>query len=980
MKSVFTFLFLILVTIQSSLATDPPGLLLPADSSENFAEVLFQWTVVSGASSYEFQADSSLSFNSGLLIDSNFVALAAGLDNILILNQLHFGVNYFWRVRTITAVDTSAWSTPFSFSTRDSLLISSPAFNLEFESKVKLDWDAFPGATYYDIQLDTSNSFNSTALQISSTFAFSSQNNSFDTEATFIHLYFGKTHYWRVRARNDADTTVWTSSQFIVKESIEITAVNGATQDQGTKLNWDAYERVQYYDFHVDIDPGFTSAGLISGSTFYISTSDNNTDTEYSPYDLQFDSYYYWRVRGRHNNDTSIWTSDFFHTYPTVDLNTPLNAAVVDVNVMIDWQPHTGVDYYVYQVDITDQFNSPSLINGQNLYFNAFDGNSDTEEEIQNLKFGTTYFWRVRAVNSTDESAWSEIRTFTTVNSVEQMYPLDNTSNFTQIDFSWVDIDGIVNYQIQLDSVISFNSNILLQYSNGSQAHKVIPNLFFGENYYWRVRAMNAVDTSEWSDIRTFYTYDLPGLFTPDLGALAVDTAVMLDWMHHTGAVMYQLEVDSSNTFSTGWLIQSNQLYLGASSGLPDTQYWLSGLDEDQFYFWRVRVLNEKDTSQWESRWFSTGNAPLVLPQTPVLIAPLHNETHVSTDPELWWTAISGAAGYHYQFSTDMDFSNDPVLFATGNQVALTSLDYVSDYYWRVRTFDGNLVSDWSSVFHFTTDQEQLIAPQLITPLYGAYSQSVDQLNFDWNSVYHAQYYIIQLSTTDNFLFDLIQEQVSTSFFEAFTLLPGKDYFWRVRAMNDTLINSEWSEVWTFSTLAVLETPQLISPINTSVEQAYNNLMLEWQEIILADGYEIEYAKDEYFLVNPEHEVNVVNYFVVSSLDPAATYYWRVRAIADTMYHSDWSYVWSFTTRDLIDIQDVESECLKVYPNPVTDIMNLESGKIIGRMELMTIDGKVVFTQKIDAMNYRLEMSQYPAGVYYLRIEKQELIKFIKLD
>lgn len=980
MRSFFTFLILIFISISSAMATDPPGLELPADSSMTFAEVQFQWSADSTAVAYEFQADSTVSFNSPILVETTIISVSPGSDNTIVYYQLHFGVDYFWRVRTITSLDTSAWSNSFHFTTRDSIVINSPLLNSEHESRVKLDWDAYPGANYYDVQYDTVSSFNSPILQSSFTTAFTSQNTSFDTELSIIHLYFGQAYYWRIRARNDVDSTVWSQSQFYTKDSVLLNTNNGSTHDVGTKLNWYAYENVQFYDFQLDSDPGFGSTSLISAEKAYINNNDGNSDTEYIPSDLLFDTYYYWRARARHYADTSQWSTDSFHTYSTVDLNTPLNLDVVDVQLTIDWQPHTGIDYYVYQVDIVDQFNSPQLIQGQKIYINEFDGNSDTRAEIYNLKFGTSYYWRVRAVNGSDESAWSEVRLFTTVDSVDLMYPLDNTSNFTQIDFSWAEIEGILKYQIQVDTLLGFSSNLLVQYNTGLSSNKVIPNLSFGKNYYWRVRAISAVDTTAWSDYRTFYTYDLPGLYTPDQGALSVDTAVMLDWMHHTGAVMYHLEVDTSNTYSTGWLIQSNQIYLGPSSGLSDTEYNLSGLEEDQYYFWRVRVLNEKDTSQWENRWFSTGNNPLILPEIPSLIAPLHHEINVSVNPDLLWAAVTGAAGYYYQVSKDMDFSNDPILMAISNQVALSNLDYVDDYYWRVRTFDGNLVSDWSAVFHFTTTQEKLQAPDLITPLNGVYSQSVTQLTFDWTNVYHADYYVIEISTSDNFLFDLIQEQVNSSILLVNALLPGNNYFWRVRAMNDTLIHSEWSDVWTFSTLQVLDAPQLTSPYNTAAEQVYNNLMLEWTEVTLADAYEIEYAKDEYFLVNPVHEVNVVNYFIVSTLDPGSIYYWRVRAVADTMYQSDWSYVWTFTTREMTGIESLESSQVKAYPNPVRDIVYIESDQSLGKIEILTIEGRKIYVDRVLDKNFSIDMSGYPGGVYYLRRENQELIRLIKLD
>lgn len=980
MKSLFTYFLIFLFSTGLALATDPPGLLQPASNSQEWNYIVFEWSTVSGASAYQLQIDTSAVFTSAALKDTLFPALAPGLENILPLQTFLFGENYFWRVRTITSTDTSAWSLSGTFETKDSVYLLSPAALDTFEAKVLLDWDAHPGVDFYDYQVDTSSQFNSPILVQGNNYYFSSQGNSFDSQFSMAYLHYGSHYYWRVRARNLIDTTNWFTSEFVVLPAPSLVPTNGITQEVGEKLNWDAFQGTSQYDYQVDLSASFNTGNLLSGSTFYISASNDNTDTQYSPAGLDFGTDYFWRVRCRNPLDTSAWTQDYFHTYPTVDLITPANNATVGTTVVIDWQPHTGIIYYQYQLDTTVEFSSSMLQQGQNVYFNAYDGNADTRHEFQNLHYNTTYVWRVRANNTGGSSDWSEVRSFHTGNLPELMYPLNGSNTFTEVNFSWADLEGATYYQIQVDSTQLFNSNLQQQYNVFGATNKEISNFYFDDVYFWRVRAVNLTDTSAWSETFSYYTYDLVGLLFPDAGQLNLDTAVVLDWMYHLGASAYQLQVDTSNSFSTGWLIQAEQNYLGASSNLADTRYELSGLEQDQFYFWRVRVLNEKDTSSWEERWFSTGSAQLVLPQPPALISPLHNEMDVSINPTLVWSGITGAAGYYYQISKDYDFTNAATFYSVNPLQALASLDYVEDYYWRVRTTDGNLLSAWSSIYHFKTIQEKLNAPNLLAPASGLFSQAIEQLFFDWTDVYHAQYYVIELSTTDNFLFNLIQEQTNSSSFMANTLLPGETYFWRVKAMNDTLIASNWSDVWNFQTLEILATPSLTSPINNANQQVYNNLMLDWEDVPLADGYEIEYAIDEYFLINPQHEVNVVSYFIVSSLNPLTSYYWRVRAIADTMYHSEWSYVWNFSTRELIGIQESELNDFNVFPNPTQGVLTIQSEAAIGLIQLITPDGKLLEENECFESEFRLDLSGCAPGVYFLRMNNRETFRLLKLE
>ncbi len=980
MKLIYTFLLLLIWPLNSLLATDPPSLILPANSTLEWNYVVFEWSVVPNAVSFEFQADTSAAFTSLILKDSVVAAGPSGVENVLPLSTFTFGSTYYWRVRTITSTDTSIWSVPGTFMTRDSIYLQDPAENALLEAKTIINWDSHPGVDYYDFQVDTSLQFNSALLIEGTKYYFSYQSSAYDSEHALNFLHYGSTYHWRVRARNSLDTTAWFMRSFTVLPAPEIQPTNGVTQFVGDKIDWNSFNGTVNYDYQIDYLPGFTSSSLLSGSAFFLVDNDNFSDTEYAPEGLEFGTEYFWRVRCRNALDTSGWTGDHFYTVSSVSLTTPANNTETGTTVTIDWQPHKGVTYYQYQIDTTSAFNSSLMQQGQNVYINAFDGNQDTRHTFQNLYFGKTYFWRVRAGNANDVSDWSEVRTFLTSPDLELFYPLDGSNTFTEVNFSWEELNGATYFQLQLDTNMYFASGMAEQYNVFGTGSKTISNLYFGENYYWRVRAVNLTDTSLWSDTYSLFTYDLVGLFSPGQGELNLDTALTLDWMAHPGASSYELEVDTSNTFSTSWLIQASQTYLGPNSNLQDTEYELIGLEQNQYYFWRVRILNEKDTSDWEERWFSTGSITLVLPQPPALISPLHNEINVTINPLLLWSNVTNAAGYYYQISKDYDFTNSSTYYSSSAQQMLSNLDYVEDYYWRVRTFDGNLISAWSAIYHFKTTQEKLLPPTLISPAYGLVSQPVDQLAFDWTDVYHAASYQIELSTTDNFLFNLIQEQTLSSYFMATNLLPGENYYWRVKAINDTLINSDWSEVWMFRTLDVLEFPSLTSPINNADQQLYHNLTLDWEDVPLADSYEIEYAIDEYFLINPVHEINVVSYYIVSSLNPSTLYYWRVRAVADTMYHSDWSYVWNFTTTAQIGIGDLLQSQFNVFPNPVQDVVTITSPGTIGRIELLGIDGKLWMETECLATEFRLDMSALASGVYYLRINQREVTRLLKLE
>jgi hypothetical protein len=195
---------------------------------------------------------------------------------------------------------------------------------------------------------------------------------------------------------------------------------------------------------------------------------------------------------------------------------------------------------------------------------------------------------------------------------------------------------------------------------------------------------------------------------------------------------------------------------------------------------------------------------------------------------EFSWAPVADAVSYtlEYAFASG-GWSNSTILTGldyNGVTVALDDFDRVNSYgswYWRVRSFDaaGN-ASNWSSVgfFYVPADCDVIVpaVPQLAWPLSG----SVD-----------------------------------------------------------------------ISRTALLETDAIDYPSECGVHQR-----TEWQVSEFSD-----------FSTLVMH-VDTLNYPTMSQvpnlmLDPATTYYWRVKQVADSGMESDWSNVWSFTTIDEYDIK-----------------------------------------------------------------------------
>ena len=154
---------------------------------------------------------------------------------------------------------------------------------------------------------------------------------------------------------------------------------------------------------------------------------------------------------------------------------------------------------------------------------------TSTSRTEYNFLYGTTYYWRVMAISTSDntvQSDWSETRMFTTMDAVTLNSPSNNTSptaNFySRQNFKWSSSIGSSSYILQLDTVPTFNSGMLQSIDVSSSStftdsyvNKYVYNMRYGTMYYWRVCAVNTADTSGWSETWQFHTIDKVTLSSP---------------------------------------------------------------------------------------------------------------------------------------------------------------------------------------------------------------------------------------------------------------------------------------------------------------------------------------------------------------------------------------------------------------------------------------------------------------------------------
>jgi hypothetical protein len=175
----------------------------------------------------------------------------------------------------------------------------------------------------------------------------------------------------------------------------------------------------------------------------------------------------------------------------------------------------------------------------------------------------------------------------------------------------------------------------------------------------------------------------------------------------------------------------------------------------------------------------------------------------------------------------------------------------------------------------------------------------------------------------------------------------------------------------------ITELPTLQSPADDSTTPFFNGVELSWTEVDKATTYLVELTKG---LFRSYYHVSGTKLFL-TDLDPDKIYRWKVRPYNEISTCTDFSEVFSFRTGDMTsstsDIDFIQ-EHISVYPNPITsNVINISFGEeLTGKfnVELKDINGRMHYTQKVDAIDYAIDNLGLHSGFYILTFRQGETI------
>jgi hypothetical protein len=71
----------------------------------------------------------------------------------------------------------------------------------------------------------------------------------------------------------------------------------------------------------------------------------------------------------------------------------------------------------------------------------------------------------------------------------------------------------------------------------------------------------------------------------------------------------------------------------------------------------------------------------------------------------------------------------------------------------------------------------------------------------------------------------------------------------------------------------------------------------------------------------------------------------------------------------ITDINEVSADQIRIFPNPASQMVTIESTMEITGIKVFNNSGQIVLDEKFNALNYRIDVSQFERGVYYIRLE-----------
>ncbi len=773
-----------------------PSVLAPGNSPRDIASpVSFSWHPALRADTYRIQVAAGASFATPLLDDSTLT------DTVRTFPDLQPLTWYSWHVKAANVGGSSVYSATRTFkSIAATPALSSPTSGVVNQAVLlTLSWNASLRAVRYRVQVSVDSLFKSVVLDDSLLTA---------TSRRIGPLANLTQYYWRVAAldsnsvNRSAFSVPWTFTTVIAAPTTpQLAAPASASKAVSVlpTLTWKRSPLASRYRLQVATDTLFTAI-VRDDSTIVDTTKTLDTLATFTKY--------YWHVRASNVGGTSTFSATWTFTTrlaPPV-LVSPLSGAPDQpVGLQLRWTALASAKTYRVQVS-PDSTLLPLVVDDSTV--------TSPSKSLTGMQHGMKYYWRA-AAKAADGSVsaftpvWSFVTIVDTPSAAVALSPQNGIKDVSRnVVLQWMSSARATSYQVLLSSDSLFKNVVV----NDSLLQDTVlqPGLLDPlSRFWWKVRGLNRAGGGKYSSVAQFVTViTTPTLTAPVDSAKALPLDVACTWGSVPGATGYRFQLTTDTAFAT--LLVDDSLLVSPSQTM-------TGLHAAVRYLWRVAAFNTQSRGVFTApRQFTTD---LVPPEAPIPIGPVSSTSGLSITTKFLWHSGPLAARYHLQVSTDSPFLTTVCDDSTIVDTAWTAgpLQYLTKYYWRVRSLNAKGASVFTPVWSFSTVVEAPAQPQLVYPPSATTSQPIT-LRLRWHPSIRAVSYRLQVSTDAPFATTVFDDStIVDTVKEVGPLGNSTTYYWRVSAKNDGWV-TDYSPVWNY----VTEAPPRDYALNQNYPNPFN--------------------------------------------------------------------------------------------------------------------------------------------------------------
>ncbi len=494
----------------------------------------------------------------------------------------------------------------------------------------------------------------------------------------------------------------------------------------------------------------------------------------------------------------------------------------------------------------------------------------------------------------------------------------------------------------------------------------VLNNLSPNTTYYFWVKSNCGAEQSNWAS---------GGSFTTTSGC-SVPTQLYYDGLTATTNTIAWVE--ATPTPSNGYVYCYSTVNdpFNDSAITGTTEYTFADLTNlspnTTYYFWVKSICGNTQTDWSTGSSFTTYSTSDCNAPTQIY----YDGLTATTNTIAWIEGVPAPSnGYTYCYSTINDPFNDSAITGTTafTFADLTNLSPNTTYYFWIKSNCGNTQSNWSIGSSFTTYPEsECNAP---TQFWSSdITSTTAEINWIPSTSAPNGGYLYLYGTNPNQ--GQIDGGTSSTSADLTDLLPNTTYYWWV-ASNCVTSQSAWAYGGSFTTAATTacnEPTQLFTdPESATV------VNIAWTAPIPApsNGYIYTYSTvNDPFSPNAITGTTTETFAVLNNLTPNSTYYFWVQSNCGAN-RSDRASGGSFTTQTL-SAGSFSKKNVKIYPNPVNDILNLSFDNEITTVTIYNLVGQEVITKAVNSNETSIEVAGLAAGTYLVKLTTPEGITIDK--